>query len=391
MISTNGQAPYSAASDVNSTTANLSGAATFVGSGVLNAFPDVGVYCRSDVAGTLYFDFSVDNTNWYTFPSSGFKVSAGIPAFHVAVKLGRYHRARYINGASAQSSFFLNTYYGQFAKPNAPLSQSQTLEADATIVRQIPSELDIDLGGFSDITPGTKFGNVEDIDAADAEVDIWQAANDSLTGRVDTKTFPASSSTFYMASTSAADTSITITIEGLASDGTETTVTTTTDATNGQTPVSLGTLLDVNRAYVDGDNETLAGNLWIASANNFTAGVPDNNTEKMAFIPVGYGQTQQIQISVPSDRRCRIKRISGNISRTSGAAGSAEFNLYAKESGKSWRVHRHYDVTTGSNLDQKQNGMVFGAGARITVRMTTNVSDTDTNANAQIDYELIDN
>jgi hypothetical protein len=69
----------------NSSVTPLSGGATFTGSGELNSESDVMVSCKSDAAGTLFFDFSVDNENWETFPTSGFVVKANIHEFHTAM------------------------------------------------------------------------------------------------------------------------------------------------------------------------------------------------------------------------------------------------------------------------------------------------------------------
>ena len=72
-------------STVNSTTTPLTGSATFTGTWELTEAPEVAVQCKSDVAGTLYFDFSPDGTNVdSTFPVNGFTVSAGVSEFHRA-------------------------------------------------------------------------------------------------------------------------------------------------------------------------------------------------------------------------------------------------------------------------------------------------------------------
>ena len=147
----------------NSTTSTLSGGATFTGTGEQNAAPDVMVSCKSDVAGTLYFEFSVDNTNWETFPSSGFVVSAGIHEFHTAVKGPRYFRVRYVNGASAQSSFRLYTYYGTYRQPSAPLNQPLGLDSDAILVRPTFPWLDVARGLQSGIRNVLKFGRNDSV------------------------------------------------------------------------------------------------------------------------------------------------------------------------------------------------------------------------------------
>jgi len=122
----------------NSTVALLGPAATFTGTGEQNLLPHVGVFSFADVAGTLYFDFSVDGTNWHAYPVAGFTCSAGIPEFHTAVKLGRYFRVRYVNGAGGQATFRLSTYFGDNFVPSvAPLNQSLSPDSDATLVRSV--------------------------------------------------------------------------------------------------------------------------------------------------------------------------------------------------------------------------------------------------------------
>lgn len=132
-------APKGLSSTVNSSTTPLSGGATFTGTGEQNFFPDVMASCYADVAGTLYFDFSIDGTNWRTFPTTGFTVSAGIHEFHTAVKGPRYFRARYINGGSAQATFQLKVYYGTFRQPSAPIGTTISSDADATVTKAVIS------------------------------------------------------------------------------------------------------------------------------------------------------------------------------------------------------------------------------------------------------------
>lgn len=145
-------------SDGNTTTTPLTGGATFTGTAEQNSFPDVMCSCYSDTAGTLYFDFSVDGTNWRTFPTGGFAVAAGIHEFHTAVKGPRYFRARFVNGSSAQSAFQLYTYFGQYRQPSAPLNQPLGLDSDAILVRPTYPWLDIGRGLVSGMQVVKKFG-----------------------------------------------------------------------------------------------------------------------------------------------------------------------------------------------------------------------------------------
>lgn len=48
----------------------------YIGNSELSNEPDVMVSCKSNTSGTLFFDFSNDDTLWDTFPVSGFIVSA---------------------------------------------------------------------------------------------------------------------------------------------------------------------------------------------------------------------------------------------------------------------------------------------------------------------------
>ena len=115
----------------------LGAAEPFTGTGEKNDYPDVMVSCYSDTAGTLYFEFSVDNVNWRTFPSSGFGVAAGIHEFHTAVKGSRYFRVVFVNGSSVQSVCQIFTYFGTFRQPSAPLNQSISDDVDSIVVRSV--------------------------------------------------------------------------------------------------------------------------------------------------------------------------------------------------------------------------------------------------------------
>ena len=158
----NKDSSYGTLSNNNNSTDTLGSSATFTGTAEANDFPDVGVSCYSDTAGTLYFDFSVNGTgDWRTFPTSGFAVAAGIHEFHTAVKLGRYFRVRFVNGSSAQSTFQLYTYFGDYRQPNAPLNQPLSLDSDAILTRPSLSGLDLSRGLVSGAEVIHKFGKAD--------------------------------------------------------------------------------------------------------------------------------------------------------------------------------------------------------------------------------------
>lgn len=67
--------------------------------------------CISDVDGTLYLDFSVDGSTVYHTESAA--ITGGAATADSGLKFcvtGRFARARYVNGAGAQSSFTLALY-----------------------------------------------------------------------------------------------------------------------------------------------------------------------------------------------------------------------------------------------------------------------------------------
>ncbi len=127
-------------STVNVTITPLTGSATYTGTGEQNNYPTVGVFSFADQSGTLFFDFSVDGTNWHTFPTLGFNCAANIPEFHTAVKLGRFFRVRYVNDGDAQATFRLSSYFGyNFLPSNAPIGFTIADDADAIVVKAVIS------------------------------------------------------------------------------------------------------------------------------------------------------------------------------------------------------------------------------------------------------------
>lgn len=126
-------------STLNTTTTPLGAGATYTGTFEQNYAPWVGVSCKTDVAGTLYFDFSNDGSNVDTFPPVGFSVSAGVHEFHTAVKLPRFFRVRFVNAGGAQSYLRLYTYFGTFDQGIAPINFDIADDADARVVKSVIS------------------------------------------------------------------------------------------------------------------------------------------------------------------------------------------------------------------------------------------------------------
>lgn len=125
-----------------STAASHDDAATvtgaFVGTSDYNNYPDAMCSNRISQAGTLYFEFSNDNSVWNTFSVNGFTVTASIFEFHTAVKGYRYFRIRFVtSGTSQATTVDISVYYGVFRQGNLPLNQSISDDADSMVVRAV--------------------------------------------------------------------------------------------------------------------------------------------------------------------------------------------------------------------------------------------------------------
>ena len=345
----------------NTTTTPLSGSATFTGTGEQNEYPDVMVSCQADQDGVLYFDFSVDGTNWTTFPSDGFRVEAGIHEFHTAVKGGRYFRVRLENGSAAQSSLRLTTYYGTFAKaPSSPLNQTLSNDADATVVRAVSDETDSMLGLYSGRFIVSKFGQNPDIDTGSVPEDVWFGGGE-YTG------FPTGSAeTVDIFSADASDTSAgvgarTVRIFGLDANGDYQTEDLTMNGTTAVT--SSNTWTRVNTAFVitAGTSETNVGNLTIRHTTT-TANV-------FVVIEAGVGRTQLCCYTVPAGHTAYLRRY--NVRMTDNNANDARFAFWVRPNGGAVQLQRLDKVSTVDRISENlYGGPAFTELTDIAMRVT---------------------
>ena len=252
----------------NNSTTPLSGGATFTGTGEQNSAPDVMVSCKADAAGTLYFDFSVDGTNWETFPSNGFVVTSGIHEFHTAVKGPRYFRVRLVNGAAAQTSLRLYTYFGTFRQPSAPLNQPLGLDSDAILVRPTFPWLDISRGLQSGIYSVSKFGRNDAVGTSFVPIAIGGVYQTPQSGSATTLRIKAGGN----ANDTAAGTGAReVTLEGLDETFTQVTETLATAGASASSATTT-TFTRIFRAYV-----SKSGTYATASAGSHSASITIEN------------------------------------------------------------------------------------------------------------------
>ena len=277
---------------VNST---VTGTTSFTGTGEQNDYSDVAVSCySSDQAGTLYFDFSVNGSDWRTFPTSGFVVSAGIHEFHTAVKAPRYFRVRWVS-SSAPTTFQLFTYYGSFRSPNSPLNSVLSSDSDSLTVRGVDPEILISADKYSHLSVSHFTGENTDVDTATVPETIWEVGG-TYTG------FPTGSpETVDIVSTSASDTG-TVIIYGLkTSDDTDFSFEAIT-ATGTTTATSVNSWYRVIRAWY------VSGSSTAANVGDITVNHTTTTANVFGKILAGVGETSAAVYTVPSGKIGLLKR-----------------------------------------------------------------------------------
>jgi len=147
-----------ALSSSNSSAVALAGSATYTGTAEdVTGYPSICCAVKTDLAGTLYMEFSPDATNWDS--SLSFSVAAATNEVHRLSVTRRYFRARFTNGSgSGQSYFRLQTTLGTQPPLTSPLNGIIQSDADALIVRPTDFQLDATSGLVTGYTTLNKFG-----------------------------------------------------------------------------------------------------------------------------------------------------------------------------------------------------------------------------------------
>lgn len=332
-------------SELNSTTSTLAGDATYTGTGELNPSPQVGVMSKSDVSGTLYFDFSNDGQEWdSTFPVNGFKCAAGVSEFHTAVKLGRYFRVRYVNDSASQGYFRLTTYYGLGFTPSvAPLNQIAGLDQDATFTRGSDPQDEIVLGRRAGVTHWNKFGFRGNLQATAGEETVWAASGNYVV--------PTSAQTFNIAydgtngtSTDGAGTNGArqLTFYYIDSDGLPA-VSTHTLGTDGSDTTSFSGL-GINRVAVSSSGSDTFNKSDITITHTTSGNV-------MAFVPAEESVTEQAIFHVGSNHTAVAKFLTFNVNKLSGSNPKVTVKGYVfnRNVATRYEVFRHVIDTQAEN------------------------------------------
>lgn len=247
----------------------------------------------------------------------------------------------------------------------------------------IPFELEIALGAIKGYVDELKFGRNSLTNTNSTPEDVWEGGG-NYTGQPEGFTPELVTAVSDDATDTAAGTGArTIRIHGLRSNTSEE-VETEDMTLNGTTLVnSVNTWYRVNRVEVltAGSGGENAGVITIA-AQVTTANI-------FAAVPVDKNQSQILAFTVPFNRTCVIRRVRIAITRASGADGSANITIRARESGGVYRAIRNFELQTGAPVEfTALGGIVLPALTDVKVRIES-VSDNSTITEGALEYLLL--
>ena len=148
-------------------------------------------------------------------------------------------------------------------------------------------------------------------------------------------------------SSSAADATETIYVEGHTISGDDLTFVSQTVTLNGQTAVTLGTALARVSRMNNTSGTELAGAVSAYEGGAITAGVPDTSTEIHASIRAGEQQTEKAATSTSSVDYLFITHLAGSIHDASNL--ECDIALETKATNGVWRHKADFAVTVAGN------------------------------------------
>ncbi len=304
---------------VNSTITPLVGAATFTGTGEQNPFPDVMASCYADVAGTLYFELSVNNTDWRILNT--YTIAAATHQYHAATKGPLYFRIRFVNGSGAQTTFQLYTFFGVFKQQLNPANQVLNQSTDAPLVRVVDPTLDISANRMLGVVPFFQNGHAPD-GLQTTATDLWDRADATPTQQI--WTAPTTARIHAIVSSSASDAAAgvgarTLQVTGLTSwTAKEVTENITL---NGVTPVNT-----VNSYVIIYRLRVLTKGATSSNVGTITATAATDATITAIIRPL-IGSSEMAIFGWPSTQVLYLKNWKTNLNKVSAAASHGTFQL----------------------------------------------------------------
>mgnify|MGYP000479348130 FL=1 len=366
-------------SSINSTTTPLASGASFTGTAQrVIGYSSVITSVKTDQAGTLSMQFSIDGTNWDS--QINFSVVPDTNEIHRFSVSKEFYRCVFTNtSASPQTYLRLQTIAGSHQTITSPLNYLIQQDADSIVTRTISEEVSISQGLFQNYSIVNKFGKNPDIDTGTVPEDVWEVGG-AYTG------WAASAETLQVFSSSAADTSAgtgarTVRITGLDQnyDSLSETVT-----LNGVTPVvTTGSFLRVHTATV-----LSAGS---GGVNAGTITVRQSTTTANVFIGiiVGVNQSNSSAYTIPAGYTGYMRSLHSACGTQAAVAVGG--GIWTRPFGGVFRQRRPFYFGNSFRLsDIIYGGLVFTEKSDIIIRITE-CSTNNTPVNAGYDLILVKN
>lgn len=368
--------------------------ATNTGSGVRLTQPDVGTYTIMTQSGTLFYQFSNNNTDWYSFPPSGFQLTPNTPEFHTAVKLGRFFRVKITNSTTTGATLDHVTYFGTFRQGNAPLNQTLSQDSDAITVRAVDTMLDVSAGRFGGFTPVNKFGRaptgLQTEGTQAGGTDIWDRAD--ATPTQSRWLAPTAARVHAIVSSDASDDSddalggaYTVRVYGLQ----------TWDSKETSEVVTLNGTASVNtvNSYVIIHRMTVETHGGVVNAGTITATAATDSTVTAAILPER-GQTEMAIYGIPSTQKAYITQFYSTIDKQGGAVGTANIRLMVNgspDTGSGYIIKNVRGLqSTGTSSDTWGYNPYFVVDGPAIIKMNGISSADDIEATGGFDMILVD-
>ena len=364
----------------NSTTDNLSAAASFTGAWTdVSSYPAVMASVKSDQIGTLYMEFS-DLSSGDAKSSLSYAVAANIIEVHRLSTTNQYYRTRYVNGSVDQTSFYITTMFGTFAALAAPSNLILGQDADATVVRTISEEFDISNGLRAGYSVEHIFGENPDIDSGD-QADVWDVGGlyaGFPTGSAETVEAFSSSTNDDLGGTGAEI----IYIEGLDANYDVQTESITLD---GTTPVPTTTTWKrIHRATV-----TQSANGANTSFNAGTITVRHTSTTANVFIglPAATNRSRVCAFTAPANHNAFVHHFFCEIEGQSSAV--CEGALWIREFGMAPKLVAPFTVKDNRTYNfEIYGGIKLGEKTDISLQISTS-SANNVDVTGEIDIVIV--
>jgi hypothetical protein len=360
------------ASELNNSITPLLAGATFTGVGeAVWQYPSVVVACKTDQNGTLYIEFSPDNTNWDS--SLSFSVSAGTNEVHRIVVTRPYARVRFTNtSASNQTYFRITTLFGSQTALTSSLNSVIQADADAAAVRPLDFNLMVAEGLYQNRNNTIKDGFNIDIDTGSVPEDVTNEGG-VYAG------FPTGAVEAGQIVVAGADTG-TVYYSYLAS-ATSTDYVFGSKAVAGAGTYALGhNIWRCNFAYFVSNSPTTTNVSDITIRNTVTT------TNVFCVIPTGYGQSYCAAYTVPFGSAVYIDRITGGL-RGSSTGSLDGFFWYRESGGGGFRLRFPFELQYGGiYFDDVDYLIRIPSGVDFIPRIVTASAN---NLSAKLSYRLI--